>query len=179
VAPVTPVTPAPATDAAASAASGPDVQAEWEVSAPQTARQDAATAPASGAAASSRGVVDYGITDNLGATIQQFLQKLGGFLNATIDNVTTLKISTYVTADMNQVKVIGGQITGAELRALTVVTLDGDVSQILPVSPAGVVDTVTWSMHLEMVRQAQAGRSELLQSTVASVASLLNLGGPK
>jgi hypothetical protein len=80
---------------------------------------------------------------------------------------------------MNQVQVQGGKVTGAQLRALTSMRIDGDVVQIVPVDENNDVDTALWEIHLEMVKQAQASRAELLRSAVSAVASLINLGGGK
>jgi hypothetical protein len=116
---------------------------------------------------------------SVGASMQQFAQKLSAFLSAAIDNAATLEVTSYTSQNMSQVQVQGGKVTGAQLRALTSLRIDGDVVQIVPVDENNDVDTALWEIHLEMVKQAQASRAELLRSAVSAVASLINLGGGK
>lgn len=142
------------------------------------------TAPSG--AGTGEGAEAFGFFDDLqkgassvGTSMQQFVQKLSAFLSAAIDNAATLEITSYTSQNMSQVQVQGGKVTGAQLRALTSLRIDGDVVQIVPVDENNDVDTALWEIHLEMVKQAQASRAELLRSAVSAASSLVNLGGSK
>ncbi len=117
--------------------------------------------------------------NNVSTSLQQFGQKLSAFLSAAIDNAASLEVSTYTSDNMSQVSIQGSQISGAQLRAVTVVRIDGDIKQVIPVTDSGDPDVSLWDLHLEMVRQAQASRTELLRAAIASLSSLTNLGGVK
>lgn len=129
--------------------------------------------------------VDYGLLDNLGqaranigASMQQFVGKLGDFLGKALDEATSLEVSTYVSEDMETVKYEGGRFTGgARLRALTRIEIDGDTLICVP-EEAGEVDTTLWSIHMDMVRQAQASRTELLKTVVSAATGLVDLLKP-
>jgi hypothetical protein len=130
--------------------------------------------------------LDYGLIEDLAKMraglntgLAQLSQKLAAFLGTAIDNAVTLKVSTYTVDDLSTVEVTGSQIKGGKLSALTVVQLDGDVKQVVPVDEAGEINVALWNLHQEMVRQAQASRAELLRSAVASISSLASLAGPK
>lgn len=130
--------------------------------------------------------VDYGLVEDLthlkstlGNSISQFAQKLSTFLGAAIDNAATLEVSTYAAPDLAKVSITGSQISGADLRAMTVLRIDGDIKQIVPLNDEGEPDAALWALHLEMVRLAQTNRTQLLNSAVSALSSLVNLGGLK
>jgi hypothetical protein len=129
---------------------------------------------------------EYGLIDDLkagassvGSSLQQFSQKLGAFLSDAISNAATLEVSTYTSTAMEKVSIQGTKITGADLRARTALSIDGDTSQVVPINEDGAVDTALWAVHLEMVKQAQESRAELIKSAISAVASLANIGGLK
>ena len=77
--------------------------------------------------------VDYGLLDSLKRTqahlataIQQFADKLSGTLEKVIDEITSLEVSTYVSDRMSEVEYENHRFTGAHLRVLTRISLDGD-----------------------------------------------------
>ena len=123
--------------------------------------------------------VDYGIMDSLKQAqasltnaLQQFSEKLCETLKKAIDDVSSLEVATYVSDDMSTVTYDfkTGQFTGtAKLRALTHIKLDGDTMLCVP-EKDGVVDQALWTIHADMVKQAQTHRAELLK-TLASVAT--------
>lgn len=185
--------PAPAT-AAVPATATVTATVTFPVTAAVPAAAPAAPSPAAvvgaaaGAAASPAGgeqPANYGALDNLlqgvnvNAILNQLIQKVTSFLGAAIDNAVTLEVSTYTAPDMTKVTIQGSQITGADLRATTLVRIDGDIKQILPMTSDGELDTTMWNMHLQMVQQAHQGRADLLRSAVTSVSSFLNIGGLK
>jgi hypothetical protein len=127
---------------------------------------------------------DYGLMDtlketqaNLGVSLQQFVNKLSATLSRALDDITSLEIATYVSDDMAQVKYENGQFSGASLRAVTRVKLDGDTLLCVPVED-GEVDADLWKIHLDMIREAQISRTELLKTAVSAASGLINLIKP-
>jgi hypothetical protein len=128
--------------------------------------------------------VDYGLIDNfrqvqasMGTSLQQFVGKLGDFLSKALDDATSLEVSTYVSDDMSTVKYENGQFTGARLRALTHIKIDGDTLICVP-EEEGEVDTTLWKVHMDMLQQAQASRAELLKTVVSAATGLVDLVKP-
>jgi Peptidase family C25 len=127
---------------------------------------------------------DYGLMDsfrqaqvNLSGTLQDFVGKLGQFLGKALDEATSLEVSTYVSDDMSQVKYEAGRFSGAHLRALTRIEIDGDSLICVP-ETEGEVDTALWKIHMDMVQQAQVSRAELLKTVVSAATGLVDLLKP-
>jgi hypothetical protein len=114
---------------------------------------------------------------NLSNTMQKFIGNLGEFLNKALDEATSLEVSTYVSDDMSEVKFEGGRFTGAQLRALTRIEIDGDTLICVPES-GGELDTELWKIHMDMVQQAQTSRTELLKTVVSAATGLVDLLKP-
>jgi len=135
---------------------------------------------ASGPAVGTMAAVDYGLGDTLASLrggLQQLGSKLGDFLSQALDDATSLEVSTYVSDNIAAVKYEKGQFTGARLRALTRVNIDGDTIVCVP-EEDGEVDIELWNVHLQMLQQAQASRSELLKTAVSAVTGLTGLLKP-
>ncbi len=128
--------------------------------------------------------VDYGLIDNfrnaqakMGDALGEFVEKLGGFLGKALDEATSLDIATYVSEEMDDVKFSGGTFSGAKLRALTRIEIDGDTLICVP-EEDGELDTELWGIHMDMVRQAQESRAELLKTAVSAASNIVNLIKP-
>jgi hypothetical protein len=122
--------------------------------------------------------VDFGAFDSVGSTLDGFVKKLGVFLGNAIDNAVTLKVRTYTSSNMDNVQMTKDGVIGANLRAATALYIDGDIDQVVPVED-GQVDMELLKIHLELVKQAEASRAELIKSAVGAAASLVNLRGLK
>jgi hypothetical protein len=97
--------------------------------------------------------------------------KLSEVLSEVLGDAAVLEVKTYTSSDLQSIA--GGEAlsaSGARLRAYTRCKLDGDTEVCVPVTAAGAVDEPLWALHVEMVKQAQAHRAELLK-TVLSVFS--------
>jgi hypothetical protein len=99
-------------------------------------------------------------------------QKLGDMLGAVVSDVTVLEVKTYTSDDL-QVVANGTSLpaSGARLRAYTRCELDGDIESCVPVTSTGAIHEPLWALHVELVKQAQTHRAELLK-TVLSLFSL-------
>jgi hypothetical protein len=128
--------------------------------------------------------VDYGLGDtfrkagsSLSEGLQTMVSKLSDFLGKALDDATSLEVATYVSEDISMVEYKDGRFTGAKLRALTRVQIDGDTMVVVPETD-GEVDADLWKIHLEMLHQAQASRAELVKTAVSAVTGLTNLLKP-
>ncbi len=127
---------------------------------------------------------DYGLMDSfkqaqasMGSALGQFVDKLGNFLSSALDEATSLEVATYVSEDMSSVDYKDGEFTGANLRALTRIEIDGDTLICVP-ERDGEVDTELWEIHIDMVKQAQTSRAELLKTVVSAATNLVDLIKP-
>ena len=74
-------------------------------------------------------------------------------LGDALEDATSLEVATYVSEDIANVEYKEGRFSGAKLRALTHVKIDGDTAVVVPETD-GEVDTDLWKIHLEMLQQA-------------------------
>jgi hypothetical protein len=130
--------------------------------------------------------VDYGLLDSLRAgqasvteATQKFIQKLGDYLSSALDDATSLEVRTYVSEDIGTVTYEKGAFGGsARLRAMTRVNIDGDSLVCVP-ETSGELDTSVWAVHLDMMRQAQESRADLLKTIVSAASGLATIFTPK
>ena len=161
----------------------PEITAPVPAIAPQ-AETAAVSLPGVPPAAAAGGMDDYGLMDSfkqanagMGAALGQISNALGDFLGKALDEATSLEVSTYVSEDMAEVRYEGGKFSGARLRALTRMEIDGDTLICIP-EEDGEVDTTLWKIHMDMVQQAQASRAELLKTIVSAASGLVDLIKP-
>ena len=98
--------------------------------------------------------------------------KLSEVLGEVLADVSVLEVKTYTSDDLSAVA--GGQpphAAGARLRAYTRCKLDGDTEVCVPVAASGAIDEALWTLHVEMVKQAQAHRAELLKTVLSLFSS--------
>jgi hypothetical protein len=106
---------------------------------------------------------------------RKFADKLNEYLAKALDDATSLEVFTYVAENMQDVTYKSGKFGGgAQLRAMTRVDIGGDTLVCVP-EKDGEVDTAVWNIHLEMVKQAQASRAELLKTLVSAATGIVNL----
>ncbi len=106
----------------------------------------------------------------LSETLKNFMDRVGGAMN----EAATLKVKTYVSADIEGVTVNAqGKLDGdLRLRAMTQIDLDGDITAVIPMRPDGMDETL-WAAHVDMVRQAQANRTELVKLALSAVSGVV------
>jgi hypothetical protein len=148
--------------------------------------------PAAQAASSGGAAINYGIGElfkkaepapgttpastggGLNESLKNFVEKLGNYLSKALDDASSLEVSTYVADDLADVKYESGKYSGARLRAMTRINIDGDTLVCIP-EKDGEVDTAIWNIHLEMVKSAQENRAELMKTIVGAATSIVNL----
>lgn len=109
--------------------------------------------------------------DRLIEAVQEFADKLGQALEKAVDDASSLEVTTYVSDDMSKVTRDFEQT--ASLRAYTRINIDGDTSVVVP-KQKGEVDKDLWAIHVDMVRQAQENRTEMIKAGVVAATSLLD-----
>ena len=108
-----------------------------------------------------------------GGALREFFEKLGTYLSSALEDAATLDVSTYVSDDLGTVIPERGKFGGsARLRALTRVKADGDTLVCVPQDEDGQVDATIWQIHLDMVKQAQETRNELMKTLVSAASNL-------
>lgn len=124
--------------------------------------------------------VDYGLFDasglkeagvRLSNSVQEFARKLGQILEKAVDDAATLEVSTYVSDDM--ARVTSDFERTADLRAFTRIKIDGDTVVCVP-ERGGEIDDTLWAIHVDMVQQAQANRTEMIKTAVSAATGLLD-----
>jgi hypothetical protein len=90
------------------------------------------------------------------------------------DEAATLEVLTYTSDDLTKVQ--RNNIEGtANLRAITRITLGGDVEVCVPQKKDGGVDEALWKVHSDMVQQAQTNRAALIKTVVDAMSSLVKV----
>ena len=115
--------------------------------------------------------------DNSGPlqALQEVVGDLAEKIGAALGDMSSLEVNTYTSGELEHVvydvadKRFKGEI---QMRARTHIAFDGDMEVCLPVKADGGVDRELWNIHSEMVRQAQANRTEFLK-TLADLAARL------
>jgi hypothetical protein len=116
-----------------------------------------------------------GTQANVSESLKNFTEKLNTYLSKALDDATSLEIFTYTAEDMDAVTYASGKFGGGvKLRAMTRVNLSGDTLVCVP-EKDGEVDKAIWELHLEMVKQAQASRAELMNTLVNAATGLLGV----
>lgn len=127
--------------------------------------------------------VDFGLPDPLRgkegepSALRQFVESMAGSLQTAISKATTLEVTTYVSDDTDGVTYNREERTlgNAQLRAVTVIGLDGDVVACVP-RTGGKVDADLWNLHQQLVDSVQANRNELFRIAISAVTRLVGPG---
>lgn len=108
----------------------------------------------------------------LNETLRGFAEKLSQTLQTTLEDAAHLEVETYVASDLAAIAYRQGDFSGAELRAVTRMSLDGDTQVLVPQRDGGGVDTELWAVHTSMVAQAQANRAEMIKAIAEAASGL-------
>jgi hypothetical protein len=132
-------------------------------------------APIAPGAAANPMLTDYGVLDSVrgaAASLQDAAQKMGAWLAESFQTVTSVRVTTYVSDNINAVKYENGVFTGATLRAMTVASLDGNTLVCVPENN-GTVDDALWKIHSDTLDKALHNRVELMKTAASAIASLV------
>jgi len=114
--------------------------------------------------------------ERLVSALQDLAENVGAALERAVDNLTVIEVATYVSDDLSTVtheSVGKGFGAGAELRALTRLSIDGDAQLVVP-RDLGEADEALWRLHAGLLEQARAARAELVKTGASAVAGLLD-----
>jgi hypothetical protein len=144
------------------------------VSSPATAAPPAAPGPQTTATEPQYGLLDplRNAQTALSGTLQQVLCKLGETLQRVVESAMTVEVATYVADDVSLAKFENGQFTGARLRALTRVSLDGRTLVCVPENE-GKVDEDLWKIHSDALARALANRADMMKLAASAASNLL------
>jgi hypothetical protein len=120
-------------------------------------------------------MADYGVLDSVrgaAASLQDAAQRIGSWLADSFQTVTSVRVSTFVSDNIADVKFENGTFIGAKLRAMTVASLDGNTMVCVP-EQDGKVDDTLWKIHSDMVDKALENRVELLKTAALAIANLV------
>ncbi|HSR29957.1 MAG TPA: hypothetical protein VLY63_05275 [Anaerolineae bacterium] len=113
------------------------------------------------------------VRDKLVDAVKGFVERMGQAVEKAVADITTLEVLTYTSDDMTAVKKDDMEGTAA-LRAITRIKATGDIELCVP-TKGGQVDEGLWTLHTNMVEQAQANRAELMRTAVETVSGLLKV----
>jgi hypothetical protein len=188
----------PLEDVDAETAVRPTITVEFVAPEPAPAGDEAAR-PDSAAASGDAAVpaVDTGLSDvpldaeaislafssersGLTESLKEFTSKLATALSKAADDISSLEVATYTSPNLEEVsyshetKKLDGDL---QLRALTRIAFDGDAQIAVP-EKGGELNQAVWQIHLEMVREAQANRTEFLQAMAELAVRLIDIMKP-
>jgi hypothetical protein len=90
------------------------------------------------------------------------------------EKAAILEVVTYTSDDMTKVQ--KNNIDGtANLRAVTRIKVDGDIEVCVPQKEDGEIDQALWTVHSDMVQQAQANRTALIKTVVDAISWLVKV----
>jgi len=102
------------------------------------------------------------VRDSLTNTLQTLAARLASF----VEDVTSLEVATFTSESIENTKydLTAKTFTGgAQQRALTHISLDGDTKICVPID-AGEIDDSLWAIHTQMVQQALANRTAMIKA---------------
>jgi hypothetical protein len=124
-------------------------------------------------------VAQYGLFDpikdaqgRMAASLQQLVETLGASLAKAFESLTSVEVCTYVSDNIADVKYEGGRFTGARLRAVSRISLDGNTLVCVP-EQDGKIDDGLWKIHSETVEKSLTNRTEMLKLAASAASSLL------
>jgi hypothetical protein len=111
------------------------------------------------------------VRENLTNTLQTLAARLATF----VEDVTSLEVATFTSESMENTKYDLATKTftgGAQQRALTHISLDGDTKICVPIE-SGEIDDSLWAIHTQMVQQALANRTAMIKAAADVLTGLL------
>ena len=126
-------------------------------------------------------VEEFGIRDDLAEKAKEIFESMTTALTSMTkrladlaEDVSGLDVVTYVSEDMETLEYKGGFTEGAQKRAFTHISIDGDTNVCVPMS-AGELDETLWMIHNEMVHQAMINRMEMVKAAAEMLANLMGV----
>ncbi|MEM9455025.1 MAG: hypothetical protein AAGF11_12665 [Myxococcota bacterium] len=112
--------------------------------------------------------------DGAVGSLKGFVRKLGQTISNALEDVATLEVETHIVADADEVTIAEGKPQGAQLRAYTKISFDGDTVLCLP-QRNGEIDQAVLELHMQMVERAQASRTQTMKTIIDAAARMVGL----
>lgn len=108
--------------------------------------------------------------------LQRFATKVFGTLSKAVEDAMTLEVRTYVSSNAGTAAAADRATLyqQGDLRAFTRIMIDGDIDAIVP-EREGIIDTALWNLHMELCKQAQANRTEMIKTVLSSLSGVLKV----
>ncbi|HWN69585.1 MAG TPA: hypothetical protein VNM90_18210 [Haliangium sp.] len=123
------------------------------------------------------GLFSRGEGDKEPGLLLQLAKRVTETLGSAITDAMVLEVKTYVSSDVGSAVGATGDLgasASAQLRAFTRCKLDGDTEVCVPLTgDKGEIDAALWSVHSEMVKQAQQHRSEMIKMVLDVVNGII------
>ncbi len=125
-------------------------------------------------------------------SLKDVTKKMGDVLESIVDDLSTLEVLTYTGAGYDLKQVYDAKTKKfnekASLKAVTRISLDGDISHIVPArteaegeeKPASPeIDKQLWEIHRDMVKMAQENKVAFVKAVAEVAGTLLNIAKGK
>ena len=112
-------------------------------------------------------------------TLRRGIGNFAGQVAAGLSDLASLDVRTYAAPEFSDVRYDpeSQTVSGAELRAFTHISFDGDIDQCVPLLQTPE-DQALWQRHLEGVRLAQQNRAEFMRSMAELAVKLIGMISP-
>ena len=112
-------------------------------------------------------------------TLRRGIGNFAGQVAAGLSDLASLDVRTYAAPEFSEVRYDpqSQTVQGAELRAFTHISFDGDIDQCVPLLQTPE-DQALWQRHIEGVRLAQQNRAEFMRSMAELAVKLIGMISP-
>ncbi len=114
------------------------------------------------------------------SSLTNFTDKLANAVNKAAKDISSLEVTTFSSSDLTKVTYnyeenrLSGDI---KLRALTRISFDGDTQVCVP-EKDDAINQALWKIHLDMVQEAQANRTEFFKAMAELAIRLIDIMKP-
>jgi hypothetical protein len=129
---------------------------------------------------------------SMARSLKEVAEKMGKTLNSMVDDLSTLEVLTYTSTESDLKQVYAGKMKPfsqqAVLKAATRISMDGDISQIVPTRLIAVrgpadgqtrtsadIDRQLWEIHKDMVALAQKNKVAFVKAITEVAGTLIKI----
>jgi hypothetical protein len=116
----------------------------------------------------------------LATSLTNFTNKLAAAVNKAARDISSLEVETFSSSDLTTIKYdyVNNKLTGEmQLKALTRISFDGDTQIFVP-EKDDAINQALWKVHLDMVKEAQANRTEFFKAMAELAIRLIDIMKP-
>jgi hypothetical protein len=114
------------------------------------------------------------------SSLTNFTDKLANAVNKAAKDISSLEVTTFSSSDLSKVSYdyeknrLSGDV---KLRAITRISFDGDTQACVPETD-DAINQALWKIHLDMVQEAQANRTEFFKAMAELAIRLIDIMKP-